>query len=106
MMWKICGGVTYNLHNRHRKTALKLLGKKNKQTELHSKKKRISQICGESKWGLHHQHTNTCNPKIPIRFRSGFTHFFYLLQIYIHTQSEKGKISSFPPVLDFKLICF
>lgn len=39
MMWKICGGVTYNLHNRHRKTALKLLGKKNKQTELHSKKK-------------------------------------------------------------------
>lgn len=72
MMWKICGGVTYNLHNRHRKTALKLRGKKNKQTEL----------------------------------RSGFTHFFYLLQIYIHTQSEKGKISSFPPVLDFKLICF
>lgn len=26
-MWKICGGVTYNLHNCHKNTALKLCGK-------------------------------------------------------------------------------
>lgn len=40
MMWKICGGVTYNLHNRHRKTALKLLGKKkiNKLSSTQRKK--------------------------------------------------------------------
>lgn len=104
MMWKICGGVTYNLHNCHRKTGLKVHEKKNKLSST-QRKKESARFVVRVNGGC------TTNIQIPATQKSPPDSGLDLLTSspypkYTYTHSGKGKISSFPLVLDFKLICF
>lgn len=115
-MWKICSGVTYNLHNCHKNTALKLYGGKSnnknyKKIKPHQASVRKSQSARfavriKRGWTTDMRTalaTERCSLHSVLNVLSSFSH---PSPPNIWAQNEKGKIRDFPPILDFKMVCF